>query len=71
MKGDVIRVRTQIWGKGIGLMTLALKGNKRNSVLVLVLIGALIVDTMLSNISDILSSQLNTVGGVSLFVGII
>ena len=59
--------RTEIWDKSLGLLTLALKSNKRYSVLALVLIGALMVDTMLSNISDILSSQLDTVGGVLLF----
>jgi hypothetical protein len=57
-----------IRGKGVGLLTLALNGSRRNSVLALVLIGALMVDTMLSNISDILSSQLDTVAGVLLFV---
>jgi large-conductance mechanosensitive channel len=49
-------------------MALKLSDNKRNSLLALVLIGALIVDTLLSNISDILSSQLDTTGGVVLFV---
>src|SRR3982750_1821326 len=39
-----------------------------NSLLSFVLIVALIIDTMISNISDILSSQLNTYYGTILFV---
>ena len=49
-------------------MNMTFNNRKLNSLLSFVLIVALIIDTMISNISDILSSQLNTINGTVLFV---
>lgn len=48
-----------------------LSNNKNNSVIMLILIVALIMDTTLSNISDMIAPQAASAWGIALFVGII
>jgi uncharacterized membrane-anchored protein len=44
---------------------------KHNSVIMLILIVALIIDTTLSNISDMVARQMASAWGIGLFVAII
>src|SRR5437867_1597868 len=46
------------------------QSEKRNSIIVSVLVTALMADTMISNISDIISPQLISVFGVALFIAL-
>jgi large-conductance mechanosensitive channel len=46
------------------------QSEKRNSIMISVLVAALMADTMISNISDIISPQLISVFGVALFIAL-